>query len=131
MGFANDSMHTYIERDLKKKYPAREGWKIERDAAWDGITFDYQVRKRRLGVSARILVDVIIEKTITESMISEIMSKTEALAAQDVSVTGAVLIVPSGADVSAVPDDIGIMFLKVLMVEDNDIIWWRKATAAQ
>ncbi|KQC03939.1 MAG: hypothetical protein APR53_04445 [Methanoculleus sp. SDB] len=131
MGFVNDSMHTYIERDLKKKYPASEGWKIERDPAWDDITFDYQVRKRRLGENARILVDVIIDKKITEAMISQTTSKTEALEAQGVPVTGAVLIVPSGADISAVPDDIGTMFLKVLKVEDGDIVWWRKATSAQ
>ncbi|NYT04772.1 MAG: hypothetical protein GKC04_00145 [Methanomicrobiales archaeon] len=131
MGFVNDSMHTYIERDLKKKYPASEGWKIERDPAWDGVKFDYQVSKRRFGVHARYLVEVVIEKTITASMVGTIKGKIEAVNAQGVSSDGVVLIIPTGADVSAVPDGMETMFLKVLKVEDNDILWWRKAHAAE
>jgi hypothetical protein len=126
MGFAQDSMHSYVERDLKKKFPENEGWKIERDPSWGEVTFDYQVWRRRLGETRRYLVDVHIETRVSAETVQSLQDRLSALEAQDVAVTHPILFVPTGADISAVPDGVEVIYLKVLKVEDGDVLWWRK-----
>jgi hypothetical protein len=41
------------------------------------------------------------------------------------------LFVPTGADVSEVPADVMINYLKVLKVEDGQVIWWKKVLPAE
>lgn len=126
MGFAQDSMHSYVERDLKKKFPETEGWKIERDPSWGAVTFDYQVWRRRLGRTRRYLVDVHIHTKVPAEAVSDLQDRLSALAAQDVEVTHPILFVPTGADISAVPEEVEVIYLKVLKVEEGDVLWWRK-----
>jgi hypothetical protein len=126
MGFAQDSMHSYVERDLKKKFPETEGWKIERDPSWDAVTFDYQVWRRRFGTTQRYLVDVCIDTKVPAETTRDLEDRLSAIAEQGVVVTHPILFVPTNADISAVPENIEVMHLKVLKVEEGDILWWRK-----
>ncbi len=127
MGFAQDSMHSYVERDLKKKFPENEGWKIERDPSWGEVTFDYQVWRRRFGTTRRYPVDVLVDAKIKAEAVRDLMDRLAALSAQDVVITRPILFVPGGADTSEVPEGVDVMRLKVLKVEEGDILWWRKA----
>lgn len=126
MGYAKDSMDSYIKRDINKKYPASEGWKIQRDSEWDGIAFDYAVSRRQYGKLSRYLIDVVIEKTVSRQYIDDLVGKLNVLDQKNVLREGVFIIVPTGADTSQVPDEIGVMYLKVLKVIDDDILWWRK-----
>jgi hypothetical protein len=126
MGFAQDSMHSYVERDLKKKFPETEGWQIERDPSWDAVAFDYQVWRRRFGTTQRYLVDVCIDTKVPAETIRDLEGRLSAIAEQGVVVTHPILFVPTNADISAVPETIEVMHLKVLKVEEGDIFWWRK-----
>ena len=126
MGFAEDSLNSYITRDLQKKFLPAEGWKIERHPEWDGVSFDYQVSRRQRGKMIRYLVDVIVEKKITEAKASKLKEKGEMLGKLGIDSAGVILFVPTGADTAAVADDIEVMEIKVLKVADDDILWWRK-----
>jgi hypothetical protein len=119
-------MHSYVERDLKNKFPENEGWKIEREPSWDAVAFDYQVWRRRFGTTERYLVDVCVDTKVTAEAVRDLERRLSALAAQEVAVTGPILFVPTNADTSAIPHDVEVMHLKVLKVEEGDILWWRK-----
>lgn len=119
-------MHSYVERDLKKKFPEIEGWKIERDPSWGEVTFDYQVWRRHVGTTRRYPVDVHIDTRVPADVVRDLQDRLSALAAQDVVVTRPILFVPTGADISAVPEEVEVIHLKVLKVEDGDVLWWRK-----
>lgn len=126
MGVAADSMHSYVERDLKNRFPENEGWKIERNPSWDAVGFDYQVWRRRFGTTERYLVDVHVDAKVAAGAVADLERRISALAARDVTVTRPILFVPTDADISAVPDGVEVMRLKVLKVEEGDILWWRK-----
>lgn len=119
-------MHSYIERELKKKFPEAEGWQIERDPSWGSVTFDYQVWRRRFGTTQRYPVDVRIDTKVPADVVRDLQDRLSALASQDVKVTRPILFVPTGAEISAVTEDIDVIPLKVLKVEEGDILWWRK-----
>ncbi|MDT8357310.1 MAG: hypothetical protein RQ758_02270 [Methanomicrobiaceae archaeon] len=126
MGFAEDSLNSYITRDLQKKFLPAEGWKIEKDPEWEGVSFDYQVSRRQRGKMVRYLTDVIIAKKITEAKAAKLKEKKDLLEKRGIDIAGVVLFVPTGADTAAVSDDFEVMEIKVLKVADDDILWWRK-----
>lgn len=126
MGFAEDSLHSYITRDLQKKFLPAQGWKIEKDPVLDGVLFNYQVSQRQRGKMVRYLVDVIIAKKITQTKAAELKEKKKLLGEMGIDSAGVILFVPTGADTTAVPDDVEVMELKVLKIADDDILWWRK-----
>jgi hypothetical protein len=129
MGFTEDSMHSYVERDLKKEFSPREGWTIERNPEWDGISFEYQVWRKTIGHLSRYVVDVLMQPRVDEKEIRRIREKLAAVLEMGVKVDQIILFVPSGADISAVPDDLKIKYLKILKVDEGDILWWRKNPA--
>jgi hypothetical protein len=126
MGFTEDSMHSYVERDLKKEFSPREGWIIERNPEWDGTSFQYQVSRKKFGQMKRYVVDVLIKTKVEAEEVRKIQEKLSSITDNGVQVDRMILIVPSGADISGVPDDLEIKYLKILKVEEGDILWWRK-----
>jgi hypothetical protein len=130
MGSQYDSMHSYVERDLKKMFLAQEGYQIEKNPAWGDISFDYQVFKKRFGKKENYPVDIIIDTKVSQQAVEEMNAKIAALQEKGVSMAAPVLFVPTGADISAVPEEYCVNELKVLKVEDNDVIWWKKTFSA-
>jgi hypothetical protein len=126
MGFAEDSMHSYIERDLKKRFNTKEGWKIDRNPSFESIFFDYQVIKKRFGESKRYLVDVLIAPKISSEKAAELAKKMDAVKDKVSDLQKYILVVPNELDISVVPDGIEVMELKVLKVDKGDVVWWRK-----
>lgn len=126
MGFAEDSMHSYIERDLKKRFSKKDGWKIERNPSFESIFFDYQVSKKRFGESKRYLIDILIAPKVTKEKIAELAQKLDATKDRVADLQKLILVVPTDLDISAIPDGVEVMQLKVLKVDNGDVIWWRK-----
>jgi hypothetical protein len=126
MGFTEDSMHSYVERDLKKEFSPREGWIIERNPEWDGTSFQYQVRRKKFGQMKRYLVDVLIKTKVDAEEVQKIREKLSSISDAGVQVDRMILIVPSGAGTSDVPEDLEIKYLKILKVEEDEILWWKK-----
>jgi hypothetical protein len=126
MGITTDSIDSYVKRDLNKKFPASMGWHIERNPEWDEISFDYMVSRRYFGKKSQNIVDVIIEKKVSEKIVSALEEKIAALESKGINGEKVFVVVPTGADVSLVPENIGVMYLKILKVTEGDILWWRK-----
>jgi hypothetical protein len=126
MGFSQDSMNSYISRDLKKRFPPSQGWKIERKPDWNGISFDFQVMRREYGRVKRYLVAVFIVKKISAEQIQTVQDKLNSLADMGIDKEQMIIFVPTDADTSALPDSFDLMNIRVLKVADNDIIWWKK-----
>jgi hypothetical protein len=126
MGFTTESLHSYVERDIKKEFSPREGWTIEKNPVWNEVAFDYQIWRKRLGKANRFVVDVMIRTKVGSGDVAAIQEKIDMLRADNVPVDNAIVVVPTGADVTEVPEEIEVKFLKILKIEDGDILWWRK-----
>ena len=61
----------------------------------------------------------------------ELKQQSEMAAAAGIALEPLTLFVPTGADVSAVPADMMVNYLKVLKVEDGQVIWWKKILPAE
>ena len=131
MGVSTDSMNSYISRDLKRQFAPKEGWMIEKQPDCGGVTFPYVVWRKRFGQTKRYPVEVVIEPSVSEKMVEEFAAKKAAAENAKISLEPLTLFVPTGADVSAVPDDIDVKYLKVLKVEEGQVIWWKKTLIAE
>ncbi len=131
MGVSTDSMNSYISRDLKRQFSPKEGWMIEKQPDCGGVTFPYVVSRKRFGQTKRYPVEVVIEPSVSEKMVEEFAAKKAAAEKAKISLEPLMLVVPTDADVSAVPDDIVVKYLKVLKVEGGQILWWKKTVIAE
>ena len=131
MGVSTDSMNSYISRDLKRQFSPKEGWMIEKQPDCGGVTFPYVVWRKRFGQTKRYPVEVVIEPSVSEKMVEEFAAKKAAAEKAKISLEPLMLVVPTDAEGSAVPDDIVVKYLKVLKVEGGQILWWKKTVIAE
>jgi len=125
MGSVNDSMHSYVLRDLKNMFSPSEGWQIERAP----LCGDYQVSRKRFGTTKRYPVNVVITPKISAGDLEAFNAKIITAEAEGLKFDYPIFFVPSGADVTAVPDDAKVKELKVLKVENGEVLWWKKTPA--
>ncbi|MDE4907919.1 hypothetical protein L0665_04760 [Methanogenium marinum] len=131
MGDSRDVMNSYVTRDLRKMFSPDEGWNIERQPECGGASFEYVVSRKRFGKTAYYPVDVSMEAAVSAEKACMIQQQCEAAREAGVAIEPLMLFVPTGADVTAAPADIMIKYLKVLKVEDGQVIWWKKALPAE
>jgi len=125
MGSVNDSMHSYVLRDLKNMFSPSEGWEIERAP----LCGDYQVSRKRFGTTKRYPVNVVIAPEISADDVENFNAKIITAEAEGLKFDYPIFFVPSGADVTAVPGDAKVKELKVLKVENGEVLWWKKTHA--
>ncbi|MDG6257753.1 MAG: hypothetical protein QCH35_09175 [Methanomicrobiaceae archaeon] len=128
MGFAEDALYSYVERSLRRMFPEREGWEIKRRPRDNEMVPDYFVQKKRFGRTHRVLVEVALVPIITEDHIEPLAAYAGKMEKLLLPIEALVLVVPEGANLSAVPDDIDVLALDVLRVEGGDVIWTKKRT---
>lgn len=131
MGDSKDVMNSYVTRDLRKMFSPGEGWNIEREPECGGASFAYVVSRKRFGKSAYYPVDVCMEPAVSAEKAAMIQQQCEKAREAGVALESLLLFVPTGADVTAVPSDVMIKYLKVLKVEDGQVVWWKKVLPAE
>ena len=131
MGDSVDVMNSYVTRDLRKIFSPGEGWNIEREPEYGGASFAYAVSRKRFGKTARYPVDVSMEAAVSAEKAGMIQQQCDMAREAGVVLEPLMLFVPTGADVTRVPADVMIKYLKVLKVEDGQVIWWKKVLPAE
>lgn len=126
MGFAEDAIFSYIERALRRVYPPRDGWEIKRRPANNHRVPDYFIQKKRFGRTHRILVEVAITLAVTDVQIDHLTAYAEKMDKLLLPCEKKTIIVPTGTDISKVPGDIDVLFLDVMKIEGDDIVWVKK-----
>lgn len=126
MGFAEDIIYSYVARSLRRVFPEREGWEIKRKPKEHNSVPDYFIQKKRFGRTRRILVEVIPVTKVTQPDITSIRNYADKMEKLLLPVEHLLLVVPVGADISEVPEDIDILHLDVLKVDGGEIVWAKK-----
>jgi hypothetical protein len=126
MGFAEDVIHSYITRSLRRVFPEREGWEIRRRPKENHTIPDYFLQKKRFGRTRRVLVEVALVPKVTLSQIDSLREYAAKMERLLLPTDTLMIVVPSGADVSRVPEAIEILYLDVLRVEGDEIVWVKK-----
>ena len=131
MGDSGDVINTYVTRDLRKMFSPGEGWNIDRQPECGGASFEYVVSRKRFGKTAYYPVDISMEAAVSAKKVGMIQQQCDAAREAGVALEPLMLFVPTGPDVSEVPADVMVKYLKVLKVENGQVIWWKKALPAE
>ncbi|KQC03938.1 MAG: hypothetical protein APR53_04440 [Methanoculleus sp. SDB] len=126
MGFAEDAIFSYIERALRRVYPLRDGWEIKRRPANNNRVPDYFIQKKRFGRTHRILVEVAIAPAVTDAHIDHLNAYADKMEKLLLPCEKKTVVVPTGTDISKVPGDTDVLFLDVLKIEGEEIVWVKK-----
>jgi hypothetical protein len=126
MGYAEDAIHSYIERSLKREFPPREGWEIKRRPDDNETVPDYFIQKKRFGRTRRVLVEVALGPAVTGDHVAHLKEYAEKMEKLILPIERLFILVPTGADSSRVPAEIIVLHLDVLRVEGGEIVWTKR-----
>jgi hypothetical protein len=118
-------MHDFVLREIKQIYSSYDGWKISPQKK--GTGYDTIVLLERLDKGHREIVRVLVtfKKEITLDMLNELI-RPEPVNDGIFSRYDYALIVPAGADTSALPKDLKIFIMKSFAFDGKDLIWVKK-----
>jgi hypothetical protein len=131
MGYAEDAIHSYIERGLKREFPPREGWEIKRRPGDNEAVPDYFIQKKRFGRTRRVLVEVALVPAVTGDHVAHLQEYAEKMEKLILPIERLYILVPTGADSSLVPAEIIVLHLDVLRVEGREIVWTKRYGAEE
>lgn len=119
MGSNEDIMHEFVKKELIRAYPSTDGWSVSPTGA-KGKDQGFVARKRFKGKTISVNILVSFDKKVTKNLIDKLnsMRKNPDIAS--------VLVVPQGAEVGMVPDDVKVRYMRSFAFEGKDLIWIRK-----
>jgi len=124
MVLTESDMYPYIRRNLRKRYPKYKGWDIFEQDNWGDYKPDFVVERRnKKGEIERVVVEAKRYSRINRGHISQLNRYVRNLSGNNTWIIKKILAVPSYADVSEVPEDISIMFLRKFWCEDECIYY--------
>lgn len=105
-------MYPEVRALLRKRFPASNGWEIKYRERRERYEPDFIVERKVRGVIERVIVEVKAVCKVTEKHVSQINRYARNLAGANVRIVGKILVLPSRADVSIVPMDIKVVYLR-------------------
>lgn len=123
MGFSTDVMKDFAIKEVKRLYQPSLGWKAQLIAPAPGNDVGFNLTKGGRGKVERVRIVVTYERKPTKDAIQALHPPT-APGVQDTAQK--VLIVPEGADVSAVPSDVKIGYMKSFAFRGKELVWIKK-----
>jgi hypothetical protein len=124
MGYSGDIMHDIVQKELKRNYPASEGWIITGAPKQVGNDEVFSL-SRRQGSNQVVTVGTTFERKIGQSLLSAIMEGRESPSAKKGAWYGS-LLVPQGTDISGIPEDVRIIFMRSFRYEGKDLLWLKR-----
>ncbi|KUG20674.1 MAG: hypothetical protein KO206_01960 [Methanomicrobiaceae archaeon] len=123
MGSAKDSTYLDVIKALNRQYSSREGWEVEWKPIYGDIQPECLLWRQKAGMTQRVLVGVRMEKEVSQKAVEQLIEQARSLAQKNLPVDRKVLVVPSGAETSRVPDGIDIVTLDSYRILGDRIAW--------
>ncbi len=129
MGYSGDIMHDIVQKELKRNYPASEGWVISGTAKQVGDDEIFLLSRRR-GSNQVATVGATFGRIVGQGLVSALLEGKATPAAKKSS-WHACLLVPQGTDVSGLPADIKVIFMRSFRYEGKDLLWLKRPAGTQ
>ncbi len=129
MGYSGDIMHDIVQKELKRNYPASEGWVIS-DARKQAGDIEIFTVSRRRGSNQVATVGATFERIVGSGLASALLQGKAAPAAKK-GTWHASLLVPQGTDVSGLPGEIKVIFMRSFRYEGKDLLWLKRPAGNQ
>lgn len=129
MGYSGDIMHDIVQKELKRNYPASEGWVISGAPKQIGNDEIFSLSRRR-GSNQVTTVAATFGRMVEPGLISSLMEGKETTAAKK-GTWHASLLVPQGTEVSGLPAEIKVIFMRSFRYEGKDLLWLKRPVGSQ
>jgi hypothetical protein len=129
MGYSGDIMHDIVQKELKRNYPASEGWVISEAHKQVGNDEIFTLSRRR-GSNQVVTVGATFERIVGPGFIAALIEGGATPAAKK-SAWHSCLLVPQGTEVSGIPDGIKVIFMRSFRYEGKDLLWLKRPAGTQ
>ena len=123
MGGTKDSTYLDVKKALSRRFSPQDGWQFAWYPTYGSVQPECMLSRRVAGRTERVVVSVKMAPGVPKDTVEELLSQCQTLAAGNINVDKAVLVVPGGADVSRVPEGIEILEMGNWQVVDGRIAW--------
>ncbi|MEG3055236.1 MAG: hypothetical protein WAN99_05310 [Methanoculleus sp.] len=123
MGGVKDSTYLDVKKALARQFSPRDGWTFAWFPTYGSVQPECVLSRRVAGKTERVVVGVKMAPVVPEDTVEELQGQCQALFESNISVDKAVLVVPTGANVSGVPEGIDILEMGNWQVVGGRIIW--------
>jgi len=124
MGYSGDIMHDIVQKEIKRNYPASEGWVIS-GTPKQVLNDEIFLLSRRRGSNQVATVGATFGRIVGPGLVSAMMEGKETPAAKK-GTWHACLLVPQGTDVSGLPDGMKVIFMRSFRYEGKDLLWLKR-----
>jgi hypothetical protein len=129
MGYSGDIMHDIVQKEVKRNYPASEGWVISEARKQVGNDEIFTLSRRR-GSNQLMTIGATFERIIVPGLVSELIESGATPAAKK-GTWNACLLVPQGTDVSGLPAGMKVIFMRSFRYEGKDLLWLKRPAGTQ
>ncbi len=123
MGGIKESTYLDVKKALSRRFSPQEGWQYAWYPTYGSVQPECMLSRRAAGRTERVVVGVKMAPEIPEGTARELLAQRQALAASNVSVDRAVLVVPGGANVSRVPEGVEVLEMGDWQIVGKRIAW--------
>ena len=123
MGGVKDSTYLDVKKALARRFSPQEGWQFAWYPTYGNVQPECVLSRRTAGRTERVVVGVKMASKVPMGTIEELQGQRQALAASNVDIDRAVLVVPGGASVPAVPEGIEILEMGNWQIVGDRIAW--------
>ncbi len=123
MGGIKDSTYLDVKKALARRFSPQDGWQFAWFPIYGSVQPECVLTRRVAGRTERVVVSVKMAPKVTMDAVEELQNQCQALVESGLSVDKAVLVVPTGADVSQVPEGIDILEMGSWKVIDGRNVW--------
>jgi hypothetical protein len=128
MGYSGDIMHDIVQKELKRNYPASEGWVVSGVSKKIGNDEIFSVSRRR-GSSQVVTVGVTFSRIIEPGLVRSMIAEQETPVAKK-SAWQSSLLVPQGTDISILPAGTKVIFMRSFRYEGKDLLWLKRPSGS-
>ncbi len=109
MGGIKNSTYLDVKKALSRRFSPQDGWQYEWKPLYGNVQPDCLLSRRVAGRTERVVVSVDMAPKVSADAVKKLQEICRGLAAANITVDRAVLVVPAGAAVPEVPAGIEVL----------------------
>lgn len=123
MGGVKDSTYLDVKKALSRRFSPLDGWQFAWFPTYGSVQPECVLSRRIAGRTERVVVSVKMAPVIPDDTVEELQNQCKVLTKGDVGVDKAVLLVPAGASVPGVPEEVDVLEMDNWQIVDGRVAW--------
>ena len=123
MGGVKDSTYLDVKKALARRFSPLDGWQFAWFPTYGSAQPECVLSRRIVGRTERVIVGVEMVPVVSMDAVEKLQGQCRELIENNVRIDSAVLVVPTGADVSRIPEGIDVLEMGNWQVVGGRIVW--------